>query len=534
MVPIYYTGRTNKKGKDGKWIYDPNEQSYDLAGIFYKFADMASSYSIKNKLVPEIEMASFFMRTRDIKLLDKDGNPIERKDDDTPEVKQEKKKNNIADQFDDWKDDVIYGVVEKGLGTIKIGKKEIDITKTINFLKKYTGLNIMALNAKTAVSNVIMGEMQQIGESFARQHMTVKSFQKGSFFYEKNIMGILHDTTQRIPSNIVTLLNEEFNITMESLDPQFKDNNWIKQLAKTSTLYALLRMGDHWMKNRFFLGMLEEKRAYNSQGEDIGSLLDQYYIDEKTKKLTIKKEVDLEKSNWTQDDQYRFSMKVQSILSGIHQEISPLGRAAAERNAILNLALLFRRFIAPGVLRRYKKMSYVERVGDYTEGYYRTFGRVVPKLIKELVMFKTTVLSEDWGKLNTMEKANIRRTINDMAFLVMALLLAGLFKGMGDDDDEWIYDFGEYQMLRFQTEILFFTPKIDETMTILRSPFASMSVLENVIKTWGQMFDPMETYQRGPWKGHLKLEKDMWDFVPVMRSFYQTRDISEQKGFFSR
>lgn len=536
LVPIYYTGKTNKKDENGNWIYDPKEQSYDLAGIFYRYYDMATRFNVRDELRSEVEMARYFIQNRDITLLDSKGNPVKK----TTGVvtggtnqKQQKGQNKLAEQLSDWIDENIYGIKEIGLGQLNILGLKVDKSKALKWLNKYTGLNIMALNLKTSVSNVIMGESQQIGEAFAQQHMNIKSFRKGSAFYESHLLGTVADVGNRKPTHIIHLLDEEFQISMESLDPKFKDSTLVKQLAKTSSLYFMLRFGDHWMKNRFFLGMLAEKRAYNSKGEDIGSMLDQYYVDKG--ELKIKPEVDLNKSKWNKEDRYNFTLKVQSILSGIHQEISPMGRAAAERNAILGLALLFRKFIAPGVMRRYKKRSYVERVGDYTEGYYRTTGRYFMQLYKEMDLLGLVLKGENWESLSPMEKANIVRTINDLAFLTVAILMTMLFTKLGDDDDdEWTYNFIAYQMMRFQTEILFFTPKIDETMTLLRSPFASMSILENVIKTMSQITNPTERYERGPWKGHLKFEKIMWDYIPVMRSFYQTRDIKTQMSFFSR
>ena len=298
----------------------------------------------------------------------------------------------------------------------------------------------------------------------------------------------------------------------------------------------MLRMGDHWMKNRFFLGMLNELPAIGSDGNILKNkngkdmtMLDAYSA--KNGELILDPRVDLEKSHWTSENQFQFSMKVQHILSGIHQEISPLGRAAAERNAIFAMALLFRKFIAPGVARRYKKKSYVERMGDYTEGYYRTTGRFLTNLIRDIKVYKTAVLSEDWGKLTKEEKANIVKTVNDLVFLVLAIAMVALLSGGDDDDDNWTKDFITYQMMRFQTEILFFTPKLDESWSILRSPFASMTLLQNVIDTFDQLAHPTERYQRGPWKGHLKYEKIMWNYVPVMRSLYQTRDIKNSMKF---
>jgi len=94
-------------------------------------------------------------------------------------------------------------------------------------------------------------------------------------------------------------------------------------------------------------------------------------------------------------------------------------------------------------------------------------------------------------------------------------------------------------MLRFKTELLFYSPKIDEAMTLLRSPMATMSTFENITKLTHQLggvdedgnWGGTELYEQGPWKGHSKLEKIGWDFIPGARSFFQTRDIKTQLNF---
>ena len=101
-----------------------------------------------------------------------------------------------------------------------------------------------------------------------------------------------------------------------------------------------------------------------------------------------------------------------------------------------------------------------------------------------------------------------------------------------DDEDDWLAAFWAYQAYRLQTELLFWTPKIDEAMTILRSPMASMSVLENTIRLLNQMFTPGDRYERGPWKGEYKIKKTMINFVPIYKQYYKMRDVEGTITFF--
>lgn len=526
FIPSYYTNKLDIK-----------DQSFDLATIYLKYYQMASDYGMKNDILPQMEMARFFINNRSIVKTDSQGNPIyktyrtiEKKI--AEKVTKSKGNNQLADQFNDWFEMVMYGKKEIAEGDFNFFGLKIDKAKALNYLNKFTALNVLALNFRSGVSNVVLGEALQTGEAFASQYMTTKSYTKANKFFWEHIMGTIEDIGTRKPNGLVNKLYEEFQISPEPINANLKDNTRAKTLAKTSSLYFIMHAGDFYMQSRLFLGMLANKEAKDSNGNIIGSMLDMYTV--KDGKLTLDSKVDLNKSKWTEDDQRSFSLRTKGIMSGLHGEYSEIGRSAMQRYALGRMGIMFRKFIVPGLKRRWKKTTYVQRINDYSEGYYRTAARFFTNVFKELGTMQLSALGQEWNSLSKMEKSNIIRTMADVAFLIAAIILAGIFLGGEDDDDNdkgWWADFMAYQMLRFKTELLFFTPKIDEAMTLLRSPMATMSTLENVKKLSGQIFNPTEVYQRGPWKDHLKLEKIFWDFIPIARAFNQTKDIKTQINF---
>lgn len=525
FIPAYYTSKLDIK-----------DQSFDLSTIYLKYYQMAADYGMKNDILPQMEMARFFINTRSIVKTDSQGNPIyktyrtiEKKI--AEKVTKSKGNNQLADQFNDWFEMVMYGKKEIAEGDFNFFGLKIDKAKALNYLNKFTALNVLALNFRSGVSNVVLGEALQTGEAFASQYMTTKSYTKANKFFWEHIMGTIEDIGARKPNGLVNRLYEEFQIAAEPVDTNLKDNTRAKALAKTSSLYFIMHAGDFYMQSRLFLGMLANKEAKDSSGNVIGNMLDMYTV--KDGKLTLDSKVDLNKSKWTEDDQRSFSLRTKGIMSGLHGEYSEIGRSAMQRYALGRMGIMFRKFIVPGLKRRWKKATYVQRINDYSEGYYRTTTRFFTNVFKEMKTMQLSALGQEWSSLTKMEKSNIIRTMADVAFLIAAIILAGVFLGDEDDDDDkgWWADFMAYQMLRFKTELLFFTPKIDEAMTLLRSPMATMSTFENVAKLSGQIFNPTQEYERGPWKDHLKLEKIFWDFIPVARSFNQTRDIKTQINF---
>ena len=577
FLPLHFTGRITKEveeidpntGKpavddDGKIItnkvFDKDRQSFDVLGIYYKYATMANSYFHKNQILPEMELTKHFINTRKAgkipiwqKILtaskiNKGEEPPANKYDNQGEPIISKTQ--LADQVNDWFMQIVYGQQEEG--NAKEGA--IDNAKLVNFLNKYTSLNLIGLNFISGTANVILGETLQRIETFAGEYMKPKNFMKADKVYTTNFMGIVGDIGARKPDNLVSLLLQEFGVLDDYGKTDFDRFTKAGQLMTTDTLFFTSRAGEHYMQTRFLLGMLDTIDAYDDNGTRLGSMLDMYQV--KDGKLSLKEGVNLSLSKWSDTDKFNFTYKTRGILSRLHGEYSDLGKVAIQRMAVGRMAYMFRKFVVPGFRRRWGKKQYIERLGQFVEGNYITTGKFIgsigktvfgkteenkhllfwQRLLDNLQHFQFALWSAEWESLTDHEKANVRRVLGEVVFLTTAIIVAGVAsKNLSDDDDdEWYWSFISYQALRFRAELLFFSPKLDEAMSILRSPAASMSVIENVIELTSQMFDPLERYERGPFKGKYKWQKQLMDMTPVRRQFYRLQNVGEQAKWFQR
>jgi len=231
-----------------------------------------------------------------------------------------------------------------------------------------------------------------------------------------------------------------------------------------------------------------------------------------------------------------FTRKIHGVATRIHGAYGLQERVAAQRYIIGKLAYMYRKFIVPGIRRRYGRNEYSERLQQTTEGNYVTTWKFFSKLFTELNGAKFAMMGENWAALTPHEKANMKRTMAEVGALISIIILANFaYTNWGDTDDpgeERFWALLAYQAYRLKAEMLFYSPKLDESMSLLRSPMASMSMMENFIKLTGQLFNPFEEYQRGPWKGHYKLTKDVVAFIPVYKQYYKFRDIEEQIQWF--
>lgn len=529
FLPVHFI---NKLSED--------KQSFDLPTIYFKFWDSANDYSNKQDILPSIEMAKHFVETRLTEKRDSMGKRILRSiRSSIPGAEEETavtRNSALAAQLNDWFQMYVYGnTVEKS--QIKISDDLIlDVQKLVDGINRYTSVNLLALNIVQSFANIAIGEVMQGIEAIAGEYVSKKSYTKASRLYAKWLPGVLNDIGKRMPTSLGSLLVQEFNAMNEDLvgETEFANKNKLKALSKQEAFAFTQNGGEHLLRTRFLAAMLDhEIRAIDNDGKDIGSMIDFYYV--KNGKLTIKDEVNLVKSKWTEEDRRRWGRRFRGIADTVHGAYSQEAKVAAQRYFLGKLAYMFRKFVMPGIRRRYGREAYSERLHQTREGNYVTTFKFFKKLRKEIIGMQFALVGEEWASLSPHQQANIKRTISELAVLTSLMVLSGFayshWSDGEDENDKRFWAFLAYQSLRLKAEMSFyFSP--GNAMQILRSPMASMSVLENIGKTWDQMFNPLERYVRGPWKGQLKLERDIVQFVPVYKQYFKMRDVAEQIPWF--
>jgi hypothetical protein len=560
FLPTHFTGRVTKKvevttpegTKETHVVFDPEEQSFDVAGVYYKYWSMANDYNHKVKILPEMELAKFMIEKRHATKRDLKGNIITRTSS-TISGKQRKgsavviNHTQLADQVHDWFMMCVYGQTENDAG--KLGK--MDLGKFVQFLNKYTAINLLGVNFIAGVANIAISETLERIEGIAKEYVDIKDWVKADKWYLGHLRGTLGDVGARTSHNVSTKLYEWLGVLDDYGTADMNRKTRFGQLMKSDTLFFTSKAGEHYMQNRFAIAMLNNLRAIDNDGKDIGSMLDMVKLDSKGN-LAFDPRVNREKSKWTDKDIQAFKQKTRGVLSRINGEYSKLGKVAIERMAVGRMAYMFRKFIVPGFRRRWGRENYYERLGQFAEGDYITTGKFMgniggkifgkneenseydflQRLMSNLQSFKMSMVGEEWASLSDHEKANIVRTVSEVGFLVLAIIIANIAMGMrggtDDPDEERFWSFIAYQAYRLQNEIMFFTPKLDSAMSILRSPAASISVVENIIKLTGQIFHPMAIYQNGTWKGRPKIFKTLMNMTPVERQYYRLRDVTDQ------
>lgn len=526
FLPIHYTSELDSK-----------TQSYDIPTIFFKFWEMGNDYHHKQQILPEMELVKHIIDNRAV---EKPSKPRGRSMKGLVDIKSKRELqediNNLSKQVNDWMMAFVYGHPKKDEGTFKLFGMTFDKAKLADFMNKYTAFNLLGLNLLQGTANALIGEVMQTAEAIAGEYMNIKSYTKGTSYYFNNLPSMMGDVGRRGNQSVASLLMESFEITHEPVTEDLGKAQKVRYMG-SDALHMFTKAGEHEMQGRFLFGSLVDKRAYDKvNGKDIGNIL-QYYTAENGK-LVFDKEgkVDLKRSQWTERDRFLHYYKLGGIFERIHGAYGPLEKVAVQRLAVGRMGYMFRKFVLPGFKRRFGRRAYIERLEDSVEGNYRTTTRFFGALAEDAYKLKFDLLANEWNELSDHEKANVRRTITELAFLTLSLIMAKVFlAALQDEDDPWderYYSFLAYQAARLKSELLFFTsPK--EAFAILRSPAASISMLENVLKLSGQVFNIRDTYERGPWKGKPKIYKTLNDMVPGKRQYYRLRDMREQTSWFT-
>lgn len=161
FIPVFFTNKLNE-----------SDQSYDLPTIYKEWFKSALTYANTNEIIDQLEFTRFIVNDRQTKTgglshmskVWKRLNP----DSQISEQWSTKDSSNLANQLNDWFDQVVYGKSTDPMGSFDIpfvGK--IDNGKLIDLFTKYTSLRVMGLNYISMVNNMAMAEVAQAIETMA-------------------------------------------------------------------------------------------------------------------------------------------------------------------------------------------------------------------------------------------------------------------------------------------------------------------------------------------------------------------------------
>jgi len=538
------------KGK--KETYD--DMTEDAATSLMAYLGMAFEYHELNNVIGLIENARYMSSKRDVekKKILTVGKQGEFHFNEPYTVKQAQ--THIQGMLNDFITMHVYGHLAKDEGTF--GNTKISKRKVVNSLVGYTSLSQMALNIHQRIANINTGFTQIVVET-AGKEIKAKDVAWASGIWMKESADRLAETGKTDYDNKLSLWMDKFDIHQDNgrdtRTTKYGRKN-VSRAFNSHLLYAGLTVGEDYLAGTTALAYAKNFKLKGPNGED-SNLWDAYevkYVNPKAKTgayLQLKegyKKAD--GTELTADDERKFQKKVVATNFALQGIYNIDDRSAVQQHSIGALAIMYRKWIAPALKRRYSGVRYSKLRDDYTEGYYRTAireikdtfndwlnpvseeesKRTIIQILTDLRAFRTTVLL-NWDKMTPYEQGNCRRACRELGITFGLILSSMLLAKLPPDDHDgdeflcWADNFAMSQLFRLRSEISSQAPTpnlINEASRILSSPFAAMRPLKNAVDGLNLLWLPnyQEEIKSGRYKGKKKAYKYFIN-LPIISMF---------------
>lgn len=532
VLPIYFT-----KLKEGE---DANDLSTDIVSTLTAYAAMVNDFDEMNKVIDVLELGRDLLKERQVvqtqggkPLIEKFkiiGRKVESK------LTKEGEGTRFVERLNDFFNMQVYGKYMADEGTF--GKTNIDKGKVANFINKVTSMNNLALNVLSGISNLATGRTMMRIESLAGEFFNEKNTITADRIYGKALPAYLAEIGSRVKTSKLALWDELFNVMQEYeqdvREVNFDRKTWFSKMFGTSTLFFMNNAGEHWMQNRTSLALADayKMKAPNGKIVSLWDAMEVVPIDKNNKKLGAKLQLKqgykkADGSDFTQDDIIKFSRRSAAINQRMHGIYNKADRSAVQRLAIGRMGMMFRKWIKPSLNRRFKSASYNYDLDAWTEGYYRTSGRFLLQLARDLREAQFNIATR-WNELTSTEKANIKRALTETGHFLAVMAIIGLIEWSDDKDRPWLVRMTEYQMRRLYTELGAMIPgksMISEGLKIIKSPAAGVNTIENILDLT-KLLNPWnytDEIQSGRYEGHSTAYKSFFEspVIPMNRTIYR-------------
>lgn len=531
-LPIYFT-----KLKEGE---SANDLSTDIVSTLTAYAAMANDFDEMNKVIDVLELGRDLLRERQI-IQTQGGKPLVEKFKAVGrkvegKLTKEGEATRFVQRLNDFFEMQVYGRYMADEGTF--GKTNIDKGKVANFVNRVTSMNNLALNVLSGISNVATGTVMMRIESFAGEFFNEKNTITADRIYGQSLPEYLAEIGSRVKTSKLALWDELFNVMQEYeqdvREVNFDRKSWFSRMFNTSTLFFMNNAGEHWMQNRTSLALADayKMKAPNGKIVSLWDAMEVVPIDKNNKKAGAKLQLKqgytkADGSAFTQDDIIKFSRKSAAINQRMHGIYNKADRSAVQRLAIGRMGMMFRKWIKPSLNRRFKSATYNYDLDTWTEGYYRTSGRFLLQLARDLRETQFN-LAARWNELTPTEKANIRRALTETGHFLAVMAIIGLIEWSDDKDRPWLVRMAEYQARRLYTELGTMIPgksMITEGLRIIKSPAAGINTIENMLDLT-KLLNPwnyMDELQSGRYEGHSTAYKSFFEspIIPMNRTIYR-------------
>ena len=169
-------------------------------------------------------------------------------------------------------------------------------------------------------------------------------------------------------------------------------------------------------------------------------------------------------------------------------------------------------------------------------------GKYLKNILRDLwkLKFKLSAMSgTEWKNLTSYERAQIRRTVGEIGYIVLTSIIGSILAASADESDDPM----DYALAlwanRLNSELRQYM-SLNEFRRILGSPAVTMTVIERIFNLGNQFIDdgfgfgPYERYQTGKKRGQTKMKYKFRDVIPWWKQIEKPNELKEAMEYYTR
>lgn len=528
FLPIYYTRR----------IENTEDLSLDITSTLASYLNMASNYKEMNKVIHILELGEEILSNRKVvtgeNALSKG---MEKLGLSGSKAYNRERGGNAYERYKDWMSMVVYGKMKEdekwlsGLG--------VNTAKAIDMFNSYTSISGLAANVYSAVNNSVLGNALVRQEAFAREFISKGSLTFADKTYISELGGFLKSVNTPYSNNKLKLVGEFMDIMQdfkEKTNDLNTDRSTLGRMASKNSLYFLNSAGEHQIQWRTALAIMGSIKL--KQGTKELNLWEALDIEDG--KVVLKPNLKtLDGKDFTMSDVIGTGLKIKALNQKLHGIYNDVDRSAIQKWALGRMALVFRKFIKPGFNRRFDPKRFDYSLNSEVEGMYRTTLSFLNNVRKDLNSYKVI-----WNELNDSQKANVKRSALEFAYLMAAMMLAWITEAaLDDEDDKKALSFMAYEFNRLYVDLSFYSnPK--SVFTLINQPIAGVKTIQRTldladftiffdVNPFDDSDEFIRRYKTGPNKGEAKGYVALKRLTPVLNNIEALLTPEEKLKYFN-
>lgn len=531
QIPIFYINR----------LEDQGELLKDFSSAIQHLASTAINYEAINNIKDTVEFMGDFIRNQEVS---PSSDPSQADMVENTGIRIFKKligfsnNSNTTGLINGFIDKHIYGVQLKDSGKFHV---------LLRNLLAYTSLRSLAVNVKGAISNYLVGELQMLIESGALEFYNPADYvwAHGKVFGDNTVgsVGRVMDfMTNNVNSKSVLLaqLFDPLNENFDALSHERYHRGIIRHLISKDLSFIGYGMGEHLIHFVTMYAILhntkikingEKKTLYDAFS--VGNKVDgssELITDENATYTNDKgEEVPIDDA-FKKKIRDRIRYANQSMHGAMNEEDKGLIQQHMAGRFVMNL----RQWMVEHYSRRFRSSHYDASLGEFREGFYNTTSKFMYALVGDIFKFEKESMLH-WKDMNSMQKANVRRAMSELAVLASLLTLSF---ALGDPDEHkkefwmrmWIY-----QTKRAITDVNGSTPwgVPMEMNTLINSPIAASNVVNSFLYPIAGIGDISDTIGSGKHKGENKYIRNITKYlIPFYGQIEQLQEMDTDNGVF--